>query len=172
MANVDRPHGAQPLYRFGGGNIALRSYPVAAANTAIGIGDFVTLKVAGNIDQGAASDTQIVGVAAHAKSASAGGNCLVYDQPDLVCEMQEDSVSANIALADRYANFNFVVAAASNGISQMEIDSDSANTTNTLPLKLIDLYGDPNNAVGANGDWVVVINNHVYKSLGVTGLTS
>ena len=51
-----------------------------------------------------------------------------------------------------------------------EIDEDSVNTTATLPLKALYLYDVVDNAFGEFNRVVCCINNHVKKSLGVTGL--
>ena len=66
------------------------------------------------------------------------------------------------------ANADFVVAAATNGISRMEIDESSGATTATLPLTIVRLYG-ADDGTGISGDnqfgefnrLEVKINNHV-----------
>lgn len=173
MANVDKPHGFRILGTLGGGDSArTREYNVASANSVIGIGDLLILTTAGVVDRAAASATQIVGVACQAKAASAGGTILVCDDPNVILEAQtDDGTGTSTAAADLFGNANFVVADAANGISKMEIDEDSQNTTATLPLKLIGLYPDPNNAHGEFNRLMCIINNHVYKSTGVDGLT-
>jgi hypothetical protein len=167
MANVDRPHGFRPIE----GNLVTHEYPVAAANSVIGVGDLVVLTAAGTIDIAAASATQIIGVAAQAKAASAGGTCLVYDDPDILIEGQmDDGVTTGAALAGMNANFDIVATAATNDQSNQEIDEDSDATTSTLPLKALYLYPVVDNAYGEFNRIVCTINNHVKKSTGVTGL--
>jgi len=173
MANVDRPHGFTIIGSLSGGEVGRgRSYPLAAANSIIGIGCLITVTTAGVVDRSAASDTQIVGVAMEAKAASSGGYVLVCDDPMVVLEAQtDDGTGTCTALTDMFGNVNFVVTDATNGLSNMEIDEDSQTTTATLPLKVIGLYPDPNNAFGEFNRLVCIINNHVYKSVGVDGLT-
>lgn len=171
FANVDRPHGAIPLYRLGGGNISVAYYDLIATNAILGIGDFVELLATGDIDRAEASDVQICGVIAVAKAANAGSGpdgtlnqkVPVYDAADIVYVMQDNNSTDGVAAADMGNNANFVVADAVNGISQMEIDEASIATTNTLPLKLLRLYRHPDNAFGANARIEVLLQNHVYS---------
>ena len=171
MANIDRPHGAIPLYRMGGGNISVSYYDLGASNAIIGIGDFMERETTGVIDRAEATDKQIVGVSAESAGASSGGGIdsalsdqiAVYASPDIIYVMQGDGVTDTIAAADLGLNIDFVVANAVNGISQMELDSDSEADTATLPLNLIRLYRHPNNAFGANGRFEVKLNNSVYN---------
>lgn len=172
MANADKPHGFTILGTLHGRTPSVREYPVAAANSIIGKGDFVMLQTAGVVDRSAATDTQIVGVAMAPKAASAGGTLLVCDDPMVLLEAQtDDGTGTCTAQTDMYGNTNFVVADATYGMSRMEIDEDSQTTTATLPLKVIGLYPDPNNAFGEFNRLLCIINNHVYKSVGVDGLT-
>ena len=58
------------------------------------------------------------------------------------------------------------------GISSVALDSDSADTTATLPLRLVRLEGIIGNAYGASttdgGQWLVTINTDAYNN--ATGL--
>ena len=171
MANVDRPHGFRVLGTLGGGELRLQEFPVAAANAVIGTNDLITLQTAGNVDRAAASDTQIVGVAMQPKAASTGGYLLVCVNPDVILEAQtDDGTGTCTALADMFGNIDFVVTNAVNGVSRMEIDESSQANTATLPLKIIGLYPAVDNAFGEFNRLLCTINNHAYKSLGVTGL--
>ncbi len=169
MANVDRRFGAIPIYRMGGGNISVGYYDLIATNAILGIGDFLELLATGDVDRAEASEVQICGVCAISKAASSGSGpnsalknkIPVYDQSDIVFIMQNDGVSAAANMGN---NTNFVVSAdASNGISQMEIDTSEVATTNTLPLKLLRLYPNPDNAHGQDAVEEVLVNNHVYS---------
>lgn len=167
MANVDRPHGFTVVE----GNLQTHEYPVAAANSVIGIGDLVILTDAGTVDIAAAGATQIIGVAAQAKADSAGGTILIHDDPNIRIEGQmDDTVTTGAALAGMNANYNIVVTAATNGRSNQEINEDSDATTATLPLKALYLYPVSDNAYGEFNRIVCSINNHVLKSVGVDGL--
>lgn len=172
MANTDRPHGFTVLGALHGGPPSIREYTLAAANTAIGKGDLVTLTTAGVIDQSAASDTQIVGVAMASAAASSGATIPVCDDPLVLLEAQtDDGTGTCTALTDMYGNCNIVAGAATYGMSRMEIDEDTQAATATLPIKVIGLYPVADNAFGEFNRLLCIINNHVYKSTGVTGLT-
>lgn len=93
--------------------------------------------------------------------------CLVCDDPNALYECQEDSDAGNIALTDAGLNVNFIVAAGDTtfGLSGMEIDSSTVNTTATLPLKLMGSIQEAGSDVpDTNAKWVVKINNHQYGS--------
>ena len=172
MANPDRPHGFRPVATPSGTPARTNEYNVAAANTAMGIGDVVVLTTAGVVDAGAASATQIIGIAAQAKAASSGGTMLVYDDPDLLVEAQtDDGTGAATAAADLFGNIDFVATAPSNDMSRMELDESSQADTSTLPFKLLKLYPVSDNEHGEFNRIICSINNHVLKSSGTTGLT-
>jgi hypothetical protein len=171
MANPDKPHGFRPLSSTSGEPNRTNEYNVAAANSIIGIGDLLVLTTAGTVDRAAVSATQIIGVAAQAKAASAGGTILVYDDPDIRLEAQtDDGTGTGTDAADLFGNFDIVVTDATNDQSNMEIDESSGSATATLPLKTIALYPDVENEHGEFNRLICIINNHVLKSTGVTGL--
>lgn len=171
MANADKPKG----FTIVGGPTRVREYTLAAANTAIGKGDLVTLTAAGVIDQSSASDTQIVGVALEPAAANSGAAIRVNDHPDTIYMCQTDASSGGggvdlNALTAMNLNADIAVTAASNGISKMEIDQDSGATTQTLPLKVLRLHKAVDNEFGDYNRLEVIINNHVFKSVGVVGV--
>jgi len=91
----------------------------------------------------------------------------VCDDPNALYEAQEDSVGGNIAITDGQKNVDFVVAAGDTtfGLSGMEIDSSTVNTTATLPLKLMGSIQEAGSDLpDTNAKWVVKINNHQYGS--------
>jgi hypothetical protein len=100
------------------------------------------------------------------KAASTLKYVLVADAPDLVFEAQEDSVGGtNFALADIGLNIAIQGGAASTttGLSAQELDSSvTPTTTNSLPLRVVGLVDRPDNEVGTNARWQVVINTHAY----------
>lgn len=168
MSNRDTPMGFLPSYCWSG-RIVPKAYELAAANTIIGIGDLLVRTADGVVDRAAATAVQIVGVAAEAKDASSGGSILVWDNPFIVFRAQVDDATVN-AQTDFNLNYDIVVADAVNGRSQMEIDGSEQAVTSTLPITLIGLYPDPRNSLGEHVDVLCIINNHVYKSLGTTGI--
>lgn len=175
MANKDCPHGFQPYGRI----YRTNSYPLASANTRIARGDILVMTVAGTVDIGGASATQIIGVAAEGRDANSGASTdarvnhiLVYDDPNQLFEAQADSADIS-SVAAVFANFNITATASTTQpISQMEIDGDTGATTATLPLKVLKILPAIDNAYGANVRMICSINNHALKSVGVDGLTT
>lgn len=198
MANTDRVHGFKPVKMLTGGpwNGRVNLYHVHAQNaTIIGIGDLVVLTGTAdnttgvaNVEQMAASEVPVgvvIGVQYENASnlerqhvaATTETYVLVADDPNIIMEVQEDAVTSTIAVAQVGQNFNIIVAAASTvtGLSGMEVDSESGDTVNTLPLRLHGFVRSPDNEFGAtataNAKVLVSFNTHQYKAgTGTTGL--
>lgn len=94
---------------------------------------------------------------------------MVADDPNIVFEAQEDSVSANLATTDVMSNANLVSGVNNGYISGWMIDSSPTALTNTLQLQLLGLVQRPDNAFGQYAKWLVRINNHQFKP-GVAGV--
>lgn len=100
---------------------------------------------------------------------------LVIDDPDTVFSVQETNnlgaAGTPLALADRGLNINFLYTAGSTstGQSAVSIDNTTEAVTATLNCKILQLDPTPGNAVGNFANWLVTINNHLYKG-GVTGV--
>ena len=195
MANSDRVIGATPVRHKNGTPYAGQHnlYLLAAGDaTATFVGDFVTMAgsagTAGlrvdsvdvegmpTIQQAAAGDTQIVGVVVgfyprptaletKHRPASTAMIAMVADDPDLIFELQEDSVGGALAATDVGNNADIVVAAgnADTGLSGMEIDSSTKATT-TANLRILRLVPRPDNIIGANAKWEVLLNEHTFKT--------
>lgn len=171
MANRDAPHGFKPVYAIYGEHAHQKKYTVATTHAAIGIGDLIETVSDGTVRKGTASSTSLIGVAAHPLAANTGTELSVYDNPGQVFEAQtDDGTGALTAQTGIFSNANFIDTATTTDFSIMEIDENSAAVTATLPLKVIGLYPVSNNAFGEFNRLEVMINNHVYGSLGVTGL--
>lgn len=157
MANADRPNGFAPF----GPQLRLRPYRAAEA---LRRGDAVN-RVGGSTETDGKSSVEmadaseaLIGVAAHAVSA-AGDTVLVWDHPDQEFVVQADGADISDGV-DMGLNYNLLATVGSNGISAHELDSDSGNTSATLPLKLLRLAPAVDNALGAQAKCVVKINNH------------
>jgi hypothetical protein len=76
-----------------------------------------------------------------------------------------------LALADRGLNANFLYTAGSTATGQSAVSLNNATEadTATLNLKILQLDPTPGNAVGNFANWLVVLNNHLYRT-GVTGV--
>lgn len=93
----------------------------------------------------------------------------IIDDPSQLFLIQADSTA--IAQTDIGKNVYVAYGSGSTttGQSAMTTSGAPANTA-TLTLKIIGLYADPGNALGAYAQLVVKINNHSYSSTGVAGV--
>lgn len=192
MANTDIPFGLKPVGYFNGapwdGKFNIYYVPSTDA-TAIFRGDLVTMSGTGSADgmwpgvqQTAAGDTTIVGVAIGFgtspnlmadptnlartyRPASTAMYVAVVDDPNVVFEVQEDSDGGAIAVTAIGNNANVVVGTGSTttGTSAMELDSSDVNTV-TANLRILRLANRPDNALGTNAKWLVLINEHIYRT--------
>lgn len=194
---TNAPKGLEPV-RMADGSAwtgAMNSYQIATTYAStIFTGDPVTIANTGFLERGAAGSA-IVGVFMGVKWIDSLGTArftpywpgnpgvltgstveaLVIDDPNVVFTIQETSNTGTagtpLALADRGLNANFLYTAGSTatGQSAVSLDNSTEATTATLNLKILQLDPTPGNAVGNFANWLVMINNHLYKG-GVTGI--
>ena len=192
MANQNRPAGLVPVTTLSGSPWTGkgRQYYIASNDAnAYYPGDVVKLSGAGDTSRGipgitlAAAGDPILGIfmaggifadgAGYANPAdldiayipavkSQAYYALVIDDPNVICEIQENN--GTLTAANIGQNANLVVAAPATGVrvSGTQLDDASVANTATLQLKLLGLARKPNNAFGTNAKWWVKINNHVY----------
>ena len=194
MANIDQAFGLRPIAKVGsapGGTTGTTKYRITSGAGAMFTGDIVKQANDGSVVQGTAGDAArgvFMGCFYTDPStskprfnntfpngtAASDAIAFVADDPDQLFIAQQDSASANAVAADLNLNANLVVGSGNTttGISGMEIDSDTKNTTATLNVKLIDFYDTPSNDATANNSILVVkINNHELGShTGTAGL--
>ena len=93
---------------------------------------------------------------------------LVEDDPNVIFEIQE--VSGGTALTATAVGLNAsLVSGTNNGfVSGWELDNGTEATTAALQLKLLGLVQRKDNAFGEHAKWLVIINNHSYRT-GVAG---
>lgn len=194
MANVDKPMGLKPVMHLDGSpyNGAMTVYYHSASDTtAIYKGDLVqpdetnTLTAAtyASVKQHVAGQTDNVGVAwafgenpqllARVSNLNAVNYCPastamyigVIDASDVIFEIQEDSVGGALDAGATHANCDIIVGTGSSttGWSAMEIDSSEV-TTSAATLRLLRIANREDNAVGSNAKWLVLINEHSYKT--------
>src|SRR3990167_7859813 len=183
MANTDRPNGFRPVGTLSGTNWNGKIMKIFSPSEDVFMGDLVEITTTGEADgDGAfptvgrfdASDVPFGVVVGWQRDPAALDRLyhessstywvLIAHTPDLVCEVQSDDGTPTFASVG--ANFNVVVAAGSTttGVSNMELDGDTGNTTNTLPLKLIGMVDRPDNdPTSANMKCLVTFNAHVLK---------
>jgi hypothetical protein len=192
MANSNTPFGLVPkMYSNGtpwNGKANWYYIPVGNAS-AIFTGDLVTMDGTGSADgkyptvkRTAAADITIVGVViGFATSPELGFDidnlsrkyvpattamyCLVVDDPNVIFEIQEDSVGGAIAVTALGNNADIVATAGSTttGQSGMVLDSSDVVTT-SQQLRILRLADRPDNALGNYAKWLVMINEHIYRT--------
>jgi len=173
---VDAPFGAMPY----GGVMRIGAYHKDASASAIYPGDFVIYEVDGAIAAAASDSTQIIGVAAEYSAAStAKADFLVYDHPDQLFMIQDDSDTTHMAATEVAANTFLITTTGDTTTlrSKHEIDSSLVNTTATMPVKIVELHpiedGSYAAAAGSPRKWIVKINSHVLGGgTGMTGITT
>jgi hypothetical protein len=195
MANVDRPFGLIPIghldgskwngmtqpFLFSASNAVYAGDPVKSAGSAGAAGTFVNGQDCEGMptaDRAAAGDP-ILGVVVaflpkqtdlsilYKEATSTSRIGLVCTAPDVVYEIQEDSVGNDIAVTQVGNNFDMVTWLAGNstsGVSAIELDSSDASGTATAQFRLLRLVRRPDNALGTNAKWEVMINEHEHKS--------
>lgn len=160
MANVDNPHGFLPVGSLNGAPPIVRMYDKAAADTRLGIGDLVNISGALNTISRSAAGGPFLGA-----NLGFGLAAPITTHPIMICNkmvLLEAQESGNIGTASEGLNANITVADCSliTGRSQMEIDSDTEATTNTLDVHIYQVapYVD-NDGTAANARWFVQIND-------------
>lgn len=197
MANVNTPRGLVPVRRIDGSpyNGAFNMYYVPASYaTALYLGqpliatgasdaNGVPVVQAASAGGGAFTIGPMVGimdggdpVVAVTRDmplyhpASTAQYILVADDPELVFEIQEDSVGGSIATATAGTkNADLIAGAGDNnsGNSGWMLDSSTINTTNTLQLRILRGVERPSNVLGtadSYGKWLVRINLHSLRN--------
>ena len=194
MANNDAPFGLRQVRNLQGkyNNSGQTRYRITTSDqtntTNIYQGDIVTQNTAGIVtriaraDGGSATSDIIVGVfngcfytdPTTSKptwsnywpgNAATDAIAFLYDDPFDVFEVQAD---AAFPVADLWGNFDIVdnsgTGSSNSGWSYMELDVSTGATTATLPIKALDISGDPENSdvSSANTNVLVTIQNHLF----------
>ena len=170
MANSDAAFGFRPVNRDGSpyNGATIRCYFPSTDTTAAFIGDAV--KLGGSSSSGYATVTQcaagdpVYGVVTsfeanpdslgdQYRKASTARFCQVAPAHLSYFEVQSDDDTTALAEASVGLNANFVVGSGSTtyGTSGMELDSDSASTTNTLDLQIVALVDRADNLLSGTG---------------------
>jgi hypothetical protein len=99
---------------------------------------------------------------------STAGTVYVCSDPNTLYEVQEDNVSADLALTAIGSNCNHVagVGSTTTGRSAHVLDSDSTGTTGGF--RVIGLVAREDNAVGTAAKWIVKMNENTFAE--VTGI--
>lgn len=180
MANSNTPFGLRPVGTVSGGEWtgAVQKFAVDSSNAAaIYIGDAVILEDDGNCARAAAGSALlgvVVGVVVDNAvaatvhpgylPASTAGNILVSVGPDVIYEIQEDSVGGAMVATNVGTNGDLVATAGSttSGVSAMTLDSSDVIANDATPasaqLRVWALSPKVGNAVGTYAKWLVRIN--------------
>ena len=188
---VSAPYGFQPINRIGGNPYAgsTRLVPIVSSgglsSAAMYDGDLVELTSAGTCQVAASGSAvpQALGVcvgvqytnslgqtvqAQYAPANSQNAVAYVVDDPTALFKVAMVSSGTTIASAGRTAvgqNTSVILNAgnASTGDSKQAISS-TTNTTNTLPIRIVDVV--PETATGADAyvEFIVKINTHTYNN--------
>lgn len=152
MANLDQPKGFRP-------HGEVKQIAVMESGAAIYPGDFVKLSSDGQIDPVSAGD-DILGLALDYASA-AGVKVRVSISPDQLYVGQADG--SDLDAQTDIGNLCDVLATAANTTykhSRMEIDSSTVGTGSGGQLVVMGLKDGPGNALGAQAEIVVKVNEH------------
>lgn len=193
MANSDTPFGFKPVRKIGSqphsGGVN-RYYVATGDSNNIFIGDPVddsgtgdTTGVPGVVRATAGSGGYVRGVVVGIENntsdnlsrtyrpASTAAYLLVADDPDEEFEVQEDSDGNALDQTAIGSNIDFVIGSGSTttGLSATELNSDTADTTNTLQCRVLGIVERPNNEIGTNAKWRVRFNLH--RARYTTGLS-
>lgn len=183
---VSAPYGFQPINRIGGTTFAGSTRLVPVASGAVFAGDLVELTSGGTcqvVANGSAAPqalgvcvgvqyTNSLGQTIQAQYAPASGvsNVVAYvvDDPTVLFKVAVVSSGTTIAPLGRTAvgqNTSVVLnpGNVNTGDSRQAID-DTTNTTNTLPIRIVDVV--PETATGADAfvELIVKINTHTYNN--------
>lgn len=178
MANADVAFGLAPVLPKGGVVQTTEYYVPASDNTALFIGDPVTIAGSGDAlgvpsiaRSTAGSGNSITGVvvgfrpdanivANGYRAAATAAYVLVCDDPEQVFEIQDDSDGGNLAVADIGLNANLVAAAGSAATkrSGFELDTSSKGAGATKQLRILGITQRADVEVGANTKVRVRIN--------------
>lgn len=173
MANVDYPRGFIPIRYKDGRKLSVEYFDISSTNAEIAKNDLVERRADGFIHIAQASSISIVGVAAERKAVNSGGTIAVYPAPGLVMHAQVDDATVN-EQTDLGLNYNITATVPANGLSQMEIDGNTGNTTATLPIYIervaTIVEQGRSNDLGANVLVECVINQSAYNG-GGTGIS-
>ena len=191
MANVSEKFGLRPYRKLDGTPLAgaQNRYTVKANyGTAIFQGDLVIPTSTGNIERFVYNTTYaVVGVFNgvfytdpttqkptwrnyYPGSINASDiTAFVVDDPDAVFLVDSDETFARTGLFNNYSVTN-TTGVTQTGISKVQLDTSTAGTATTFVIQAIDISQDPDNSdtSSANGNVLVRINNHFYRS-GTTG---
>jgi len=192
MATTATPMGAEPtdtLSASGSFTGKVRHIKVASGySTAIFYGDFVKLVNTGTVEKDTGTTTATpVGVfvgcaftspttgeltfSQYFPASTAASDIVAYvvDDPNVLMRMQSDEAIAQTGLGNNVAIVQ-TAGSTSIGRSKNAVDGSSIDTTDTLPLRIIDFVDGPTSAVGDTYTDVIVKFNAGHQYSNTTGV--
>ena len=162
MANKNTPLGFRPTGHIYG----CHPYKVASTHTAIKEGSPIKPADSGYVELALTTEALILGVAANALATNTGGTVWVYDNPKqhFICQ---DNAALATDITYQNACMDCSTEASTSDVSDVELIA--AEITGSGQFRILypakTLYPDGvENALGANCDWVCMVNEHVYKN--------
>lgn len=152
MANVDSPRGFVPIGHISGGQIFTRAYDADEDSDSIFKGDVVTLGLNGKATLAAAGDV-VLGVAAESKSTLLNQQILVYDDPNILYEVQGyTGVTFALGMVGEKSDIVATAGSSTTKMSLQELNEPEAPTAQFLILGKVD---KPDNAWGEHVKLIV-----------------
>jgi hypothetical protein len=187
---IDRPYGFRPVTKRGESWCGTERAVVFSAGDAVAafIGSMVKFTGTSEIIDGKSyavvavaepADTRLAGAVTrfqydpdgYLKHRPASTQRIAYipQDRDVLYSVQEDGDTTPLTAGAVEANIDFTAEVGDTVTSQstMELNSDTVNTTATLPLRIVELEALPGNDLvgsgGVNPQWVVAINQDAYS---------
>lgn len=163
---TDNPFGFQPHDKV----LRITAYHKDASAGAIYPGDAVKLADDGCVEVAAATDVNILGVAAMYSAASTEVlEFLVYDHPQQLFVVQDDATGDHLAETHIGNNCDIVATSGDTTLlqSRMEIDS-SGDGTSTAQFRIVAMHPVEERSfattTGQHRKWIGYFNEHIYAS--------
>jgi hypothetical protein len=189
MANVNSPSGLRPVRHMTGGDIRVNEYSIASAyNTNLFHGDPIQMTGTGrNVALSEVGNVDNIGVFAGCRYVNSQGEqkfskywpantaatdivALVYDDPNIVFEIQCDTLAAGDI--GQLIAWNAGTGSTTTGISGVYGDVGAGTASTAKALRLMELKRSPDNAYGAYAKAYVTFAEHALKGVvsGVGGV--
>lgn len=183
MPNVDQARGLVPTRHATGGTFSSNSYAIASGYAkTIYTGDPVVLATDGTIEQATAASTANLGVfggveyttaegeikfSSHwpANQAASNVKAIVYDDYDIIFEIQTDATGATRADVGQLANVEIVAGDFKFGRSKTNLDISAGMATAGKSLRILRLVDDPTNEPGPFARVEVMFEQHALKGV-------
>lgn len=194
MANSNAPYGLRAVRHLSGGVVQTNRYTIASGYaTSIFTGDPVLQTTDGTLIIGVGTagtpSTQLIGVFDGCSYTDAAGNqvfskywpasttatnieAFVYDDPNIIFQIQTDATGATIADRGQLADVEIVAGSTATGVSATNLDMSTGGGTTGKHLRILRLVNNPENESGAYTDVEVVFAEHALKGVvsGVGGI--